>query len=61
MWDLLYKSLVIDQRNRRNVDEALIHPCINRSYDSSEINSVSYVIQRKIYVFVHATNLSYSH
>ena len=34
--------LVIDQEDRINVDEALMHPYINVWYDESEVNAVSY-------------------
>ena len=33
--------LVIDQEDRINVDEALMHPYINVWYDESEVNAVS--------------------
>ena len=34
--------LVIDQEDRINVDEALMHPYINVWYDESEVNAVSF-------------------
>ena len=40
--DLLSRMLVIDQEDRINVDEALMHPYINVWYDESEVNAVSY-------------------
>ena len=39
--DLLSRMLVIDQEDRINVDEALMHPYINVWYDESEVNAVS--------------------
>ena len=40
--DLLSRMLVIDQEDRINVDEALMHPYINVWYDESEVNAVSF-------------------
>lgn len=37
--DLLSRMLVIDQEDRINVDEALMHPYINVWYDESEVNA----------------------
>ena len=47
--------LVIDQEDRINVDEALMHPYINVWYDESEVNAVSY----KFISFFLASNLSF--
>ena len=39
--DLLSRMLVIDQEDRIDVDQALMHPYINVWYDESEVNAVS--------------------
>ena len=50
--DLLSRMLVIDQEDRINVDEALMHPYINVWYDESEVNAVSCSYEReKLYRF----------
>jgi len=40
--------LVIDPEKRINVDEALMHPYINVWYDESEVNAVSFNLEKKL-------------